>query len=171
MIPTRCIWTRWVWFRVKFQQSLTCCETNSREDDEKPGCESVNTEHAEDNSSEQGLGDNVELNDFEKYGPIEQIVDTIYEPVHVSHDHPLFKLLNQGLQILLNLCGSCRAIISMSIATSRLKNIEFSMFYDDFSESPVDHDYPKSHFCSFRFSRTVCRGRLKFWEDIDELGI
>ena len=34
---------------------------------------------------------------------------------------PRPRLLNQGLQILLNLCGSCRPIISMSIGTSSLK--------------------------------------------------
>ena len=45
--------------------------------------------------------------------------DVPYEPVHVSHDHFVYKLLNRSPQILLNLCGSCKGNISMNISASR----------------------------------------------------
>ena len=43
----------------------------------------------------------------------------VYEPAHVSHDHLVYKLLNRGPQILLNLCGSFRANVSMNFSASR----------------------------------------------------
>lgn len=71
--------------------------------------------------------------------------------LNILRDHQLSSVYLSLLLVDHFLCAHqytkpCRAIMSLSIATSRLKNIESSMFYDDFTGSPVDHGHPTTHF-------------------------
>jgi hypothetical protein len=72
-------------------------------------------------------------------------------------------------------CSICVDLVEHSFPyrspSAASKNIEFSLFYDDSMESPIDHDHQKSYFFSLCFPRTVRQVGLKFSANIDGLGI
>ena len=67
------------------------------------------------------------------------MIDSVYEPVHVSHDRLQWDVLNRGRQILLNLRYTMEATILRILAQAISKNIYLLIFYEHFTKSPKRH--------------------------------